>query len=110
MPLPVLNVAAYKFVPLDFLGRRRRELREFCQARRLKGTILLSDEGINLFVAGPDEGVEELMQELQTDEKIGKLEIKRSRSADLPFRRMLVKIKKEIISLQKKRIKETKKK
>ena len=98
MPLPVLNIAAYKFVSLDFLGRRRRELREFCQARRLKGTILLSDEGINLFVAGAEEGVEELVTELQSDQKIGQLEVKRSRSVDQPFRRMLVKVKKEIIS------------
>ena len=98
MPLPVLNISAYKFVPLDYLGRRRRELREFCQARRLKGTILLSDEGINLFVAGADDGIEELVTELESDERIGQLEVKRSRSADLPFRRMLVKIKREIIS------------
>ena len=96
--LPILNIAAYKFLALSDLGRRRRELREFCQARRLKGTILLSEEGINLFVAGPEAGVEELVAQLQADEEIGELEVKRSRSVDVPFRRMLVKIKREIIS------------
>lgn len=98
MSLPILNVAAYKFIPLDDLGRRRRELKEFCIARRLKGTILLSEEGINLFLAGSDEGVNELLELLQSDTVIGDLEIKRSRSVDIPFNRMLVKIKREIIS------------
>ena len=65
-PLPILNIAAYKFVQLDFLGRRRRELREFCDARDLRGTILLSTEGINLFLAGQDNAVEELIEELQS--------------------------------------------
>jgi len=97
-PLPILNIAAYKFVKLDYLGRRRRELREFCNARGLKGTILLSEEGINLFLAGVDDLVEELVDELQSDSVIGTLDIKRSRSVDIPFRRMLVKIKQEIIS------------
>lgn len=97
-PLPILNIAAYKFVQLDFLGRRRRELREFCDARDLRGTILLSTEGINLFLAGQDNAVEELIEELQSDPIIGELDVKRSRSVDIPFRRMLVKIKQEIIA------------
>ena len=97
-PLPVLNIAAYKFVPLDDLGRRRRELREFCIDRQLRGTILLSEEGINLFVAGDDDGIEALVDCLQSDSAIGSLDVKRSRSADIPFRRMLVKLKREIIS------------
>jgi len=97
-PLPILNVAAYKFVALDDLGRRRRELREFCENRHMRGTILLSTEGINLFVAGKDEPVDGLLDLLQADPAIGKLDIKRSRSVDIPFRRMLVKLKNEIIS------------
>lgn len=96
-PLSILNVAAYKFVPLDQLGERRRELRDFCR-HRLRGTILLSEEGINLFVAGKDESVEALLTKLQDDPAIGELDIKRSRSADVPFRRMLVKVKREIIA------------
>ena len=96
--LPVLNIAAYKFVALDDLGRRRRELREFCVARRIRGTILLSEEGINLFLAGQDESIEEIVDLLQSDPVIGELDVKRSRSVDVPFNRMLVKIKREIIS------------
>ena len=98
-PLPILNVAAYKFIALDDLGRRRRELREFCQNQHMRGTILLSTEGINLFVAGKDEPVEGLLDLLQGDPKIGKLDIKRSRSVDIPFRRMLVKLKLSLIHI-----------
>ena len=96
--LPIVNVAVYKFVPLTDLGRRRRELREFCNMRRLKGTILLSTEGINLFVAGLEDDVACLLEKLESDPEVGHLEVKRSRSAEVPFRRMLVKVKREIIS------------
>ena len=78
--LPILNIAAYKFVPLTDLGRRRRELREFCSQQRLRGTVLLSEEGINLFVAGHDDAVESLVDLLEKDGEIGTLEVKRSRS------------------------------
>ena len=96
--LPVLNAAAYKFVALDDLGLRRRTLRELCQRRGLRGTILLAEEGLNLFVAGREASIQELMNTLQGDPLIGPLDVKYSRSADLPFRRMLVKIKREIIA------------
>ncbi len=58
---PILNIAGYKFVRLEDLGRRRRELREFCGDHGLRGTILLSAEGINLFIAGEDAAVESLV-------------------------------------------------
>ena len=53
-----VNIAAYKFVRLDELARRRNELRDFTRAAGLKGTILLSNEGINLFIAGTREGID----------------------------------------------------
>jgi predicted sulfurtransferase len=48
---PVLNVAAYQFAALDDLAGLRQELKERCVRAGLKGTILLSGEGINLFIA-----------------------------------------------------------
>ena len=48
----VVNIAAYKFVPLDDLKELRRRLRKRCVRWGLMGTILISTEGINLFVAG----------------------------------------------------------
>ena len=50
--LRFVNISAYKFVALDRLPERRLELLNLCKDLKLKGTILLSGEGINLFVAG----------------------------------------------------------
>ena len=49
---PVVNIAAYQFVPLTDLPALRERLLGKCKAWRLKGTILISLEGINVFVAG----------------------------------------------------------
>lgn len=93
-----LNVAAYKFVPLTDLYERREHLREFARGLGLKGTILLSPEGINLFVAGQQKEVQQLLNLLESDKEIGPLEVKESTSDTQPFSRMLVKVKKEIIA------------
>ena len=58
----ILNVAAYKFVPLKNLEGLRTELREKCFELGLRGTILLSLEGINLFLAGPGREIEEFRE------------------------------------------------
>ncbi|MDP6445843.1 MAG: pseudouridine synthase, partial [Pirellulaceae bacterium] len=94
----VLNVAAYKFVSLDSLDARRRELSRLSRRLRLRGTILLATEGINLFIAGRPEAVRELMAHLQSQDEFADLIGKESYSERQPFRRMLVKLKKEIIA------------
>lgn len=94
----VLNVAAYKFVRLTNLVERRERLRELSRKLNLRGTILLSEEGINLFVAGQSAAVHELLTTIQADTEIGTLEVKESFNDYQPFSRMLVKIKKEIIA------------
>ena len=94
----VVNVAAYLFTPLDRLAERREELRTLCKRGGLKGTILLSPEGINLFIAGAREGIERLLAHLRSDPLMANLEVKESLSDHQPFRRLLVKLKKEIIA------------
>lgn len=94
----VLNVAAYKFTPLTKLAARRERLRPFCLELGLRGTILLSPEGINLFVAGTRNAVEQLIKALEADPEIGPLEVKESFSDHQPFNRMLVRLKREIIA------------
>ncbi|TWU20372.1 oxygen-dependent tRNA uridine(34) hydroxylase TrhO [Bythopirellula polymerisocia] len=93
-----LNVAAYKFTPLTGLFERRERLREYARDLGLKGTILLSPEGVNLFVAGPPGEVRLLLDKLTNDAEIGPLEVKESISDSQPFSRMLVKVKNEIIA------------
>lgn len=52
---PILNIAAYLFVSLDGLTELRTKMLDECNSRELKGTILLTGEGINMFLAGkPD--------------------------------------------------------
>ena len=94
----IVNIAAYKFVPLDNLGQRRAELRRICNRLGLRGTILLSSEGINLFVAGRRGAVDALLRYLREDPALSDLEAKESFSDRQPFNRMLIKIKQEIIA------------
>jgi RluA family pseudouridine synthase len=97
--MPVItNIAAYKFANLTDLKSLRERLISQCKSWGLKGTILLSTEGINLFIAGPQEAVEKLLTELRSIPGLEDLTPKYSDSEDQPFTRMLVRIKKEIIS------------
>jgi len=95
---PFINLSVYKFAPLDHLPALRLRLQEICRLGELKGTILLSSEGINLFVAGKRVATDTLMAELHHVEGLEGLTPKESESAEQPFNRMLVKIKKEIIA------------
>ena len=94
----VTNIAAYRFARLDGLKALRERLIAFCKERALKGTILLAPEGINLFVAGAPEGIEELLGELRALPGLEDLQPKYSQSDEQPFSRMLVRLKKEIIA------------
>lgn len=95
----ILNIAAYKFVALTDLPALRAQLRERASAQNLKGTILLAPEGINLFLAGVPQMLENFLRELLKDTRFADLPIKRSLSSAQPFNRMLVKIKREIITM-----------
>ncbi|MGB4711161.1 MAG: sulfurtransferase [Fuerstiella sp.] len=93
-----INIAGYKFVSLDDLQERREKLRSLVDRLQLKGTILLSPEGINLFLAGPREAIDAFLQEIHLDAAFTDLETKESVSDHQPFNRMLIKIKSEIIA------------
>ncbi len=94
----IVNIAAYKFVALPELHALRARLRALCKGWELKGTILLSSEGINLFVAGAGEKVQLLLAELRTLPGLEDLTPKISLTDQQPFTRMLVRLKKEIIA------------
>ena len=70
----VTNLAAYRFVELSGLKGLREELLALCKEAGLKGTILLSVEGINLFVAGSAEGISRLMSRLREIPGLGDFE------------------------------------
>ncbi len=95
----VLNVSAYLFTRIADPATLRTTLRDRALAVGLKGTILLAEEGINLFLAGDPDAVRAYIAELRTDPRFAELGTKESWSADQPFRKMLVKVKREIIRM-----------
>ena len=101
----VLNIAGYRFVDLNDRDELREPFMNMCTILELKGTILLSPNGINFFLAGSEESVSEFIQFLESDKRFSGIPIKFSRTDYQPFRRMLVKRKNEIISLGKSEIK-----
>ena len=96
---PILNISAYKFVTLPDAAAWRDQAMAMCQASGLKGTILLAEEGINLFLAGPEQAVRDFMAWLRGDARFADLTPKESWSETVPFHKMLVKVKNEIIRM-----------
>ncbi len=94
----ITNISTYCFAELTGLKELRESLIRDCKAWGLKGTILLSPEGINLFVAGAAESIDRLMARLRAIPGLEGLTPKVSLSEDQPFNRMLVRLKKEIIA------------
>ena len=94
----IVNIAAYKFASLTELRALRGELRAMCDRLDLRGTILLSDEGINCVLAGRREATDEIVSRIRMLPGCADLEVKESLSDEQPFNRMLVKIKQEIIA------------
>jgi len=95
----VLNISAYKFVPLHDTAALRATLLERAQALGLKGTVLLAEEGINLFLAGTADAVRSFVRQLASDARFADLHPKESWSATQPFGKLLVKVKREIIRM-----------
>ena len=96
---PILNISAYLFVTLTDTQALRESIRSQAAERHLKGTVLLAEEGINLFLAGEKDHVRSFLGELRADPRFADLEAKESWSQAQPFRRMLVKQKREIIRM-----------
>lgn len=95
----VLNISAYLFTRIADPAALRPILRERALTRELLGTIIVAEEGINMFLAGDADGVRGFVADLQQDERFAALTTKESWSATQPFRKMLVKHKREIIRM-----------
>jgi UPF0176 protein len=102
--MDIINIAAYRFVAVPDPEALREPLRALCKSLGLKGTILLAPEGINLFLAGEKESIDAFLSGLDHDPRFcglfAQLTVKRSVSEGQPFRRMLVRIKQEIITMR----------
>lgn len=95
----IINVSAYCFTELEDLANLRTTLKNKALSLDIRGTILLAHEGINLFLAGTREAINEMISFLHSTLVLPDMDFKESLSDHIPFKRLLVKIKKEIISM-----------
>ena len=96
---PILNISCYLFVSLPDTAALRDRLHAHADALGLKGTVLIAEEGINLFLAGPAAAVRAWVDALRADARFAALTPKESWSEAQPFQRLKVKVKPEIIRM-----------
>ena len=96
----ILNIATYRFVAIaDTDGLKACWLPK-AQALGLKGTILVAPEGINMFLAGAETTVRSFLAMVQDDPRFLGLDIKESWSDEVPFKRIKIKLKSEIVTFR----------
>src|SRR4051812_29187511 len=95
----LVTVAAYQFASLENLESLRQEMKLRCLSWNLKGTVLLASEGLNSFVCGRPDDIAKFRDYLVNELRLTDLCYKEHPCTENPFRRLLVKIKKEIISM-----------
>ncbi len=95
----ILNISSYKFVSLPDCHELRELLLQRAQTLSLKGTVLLAEEGINLFLAGAADDVRAWVDGLREDPRFADLAPKESWSLATPFKKLIVKVKGEIIRM-----------
>lgn len=95
----IVVAALYKFVTLEDFHALREPLLDACIASGARGTILLAPEGINGTIAGTREAIDQVLAYLRSDPRLADLEHKESFDDHLPFYRMKVKLKREIVTM-----------
>ena len=98
-PQPVRVAALYRFARLDDCGALRGPLAKFCEAHAIKGTLLLAPEGINGTVAGHGDAIDALLGWLEAIPALRGLDVKFSDAGTMPFHRMKVRLKREIVTM-----------
>ena len=94
-----LTAALYKFVELPDFSRLQAPLLACCEVQGVKGTLLLASEGINGTIAGPAGAVHAVLAWLRSDPRLAALEHKEAWTGQMPFYRMKVRLKREIVTL-----------
>lgn len=96
----ILNIAAYLFAAIDDADALAVRIRERAEVAALRGSVLVAPEGINLCLAGTELPLREFFDWLQQDSRFSGIRIKESWSEALPFARLKVKRKDEIIAFR----------
>ncbi|MES2510996.1 MAG: rhodanese-related sulfurtransferase [Pseudomonadota bacterium] len=97
--MPFLTAALYKFVELPDYALLQAPLLACCEANGVKGTLLLAAEGINGTISGTEAGVRAVLEWLRSDVRLTRLEHKEAWAEQMPFYRMKVRLKREIVTM-----------
>jgi UPF0176 protein len=97
--MSILVAALYKFVELPDFAELKAPLLACCEQHAVKGTLLLAHEGINGTIAGTSAEVRAVLAYLQSDPRFAQLEHKESFAKTMPFYRMKVRLKREIVTM-----------
>ena len=95
----IANITGYKFTPITDTKFLQEKIINLSEENNLKGTVLISDKGINFSVAGLIENTSKFVKVIKKDKQFSDIDIKTTFNEYQPFRKMLVRIKKEIISM-----------
>ncbi|MBP0439285.1 rhodanese-related sulfurtransferase [Tianweitania sediminis] len=99
--LPIRVAALYRFARLEDLPALQQDILAICRRNGIVGTLLLAFEGINGTIAGQPDKLDEALDQICRRSGLGDLELKFSGAASLPFRRLKVKVKREIVTMAK---------
>ncbi len=96
---PFRVAALYRFTPLADFAAYRGPLEQLCREQGVKGTLLLAHEGINGTIAGTEAGIAAVLDHVRAIPGCAETEVKFSQASTMPFLRMKVRLKREIVTL-----------
>ena len=97
--LKISNITGYKFIPITDRKSLQEKILKHSNKLSLKGTVLISEKGLNFSIAGEHKAIQDFIKFLRSDKRFSEIDIKTTYNEYQPFRKMLVRIKKEIISM-----------
>lgn len=95
----LLVVTFYRFALLEDFESMQEPIEQFCKKCDVRGIILLAKEGINSTIAGPKEGIYQVLTFLKENERLSNLTWKESYATEQPFRKLRVRLKQEIVKM-----------
>ncbi len=97
--MPSTVATFYKFIALPDYATLQQPLKEICKNENIKGTILLAQEGINGTIAGSRQSIDAVLSYIKSDKRLADVDIKESSAIALPFEKLKVRLKKEIVTI-----------
>ena len=97
--LKISNITGYKFIPITDRKSLQGKILKHSNKLGLKVTVLISEKGLNFSIAGEHKAIQDFIKFLRSDKRFSEIDIKTTYNDYQPFRKMLVRIKKEIISM-----------